>query len=61
MKWILYGLRPCGRLRERSEIERWACEMSDYFIGPQVLTLAIPLGFFLLVCFWLFFQRERTR
>ena len=37
------------------------CEMSDYFIGPQVLTLAIPLGFFLLVCFWLFFQRERTR
>ena len=35
--------------------------MSDYFIGPQVMTLAIPLGFFLLVCFWGFFQRGRPR
>gem|GEM_PF-1172995 len=35
--------------------------VSDYFLGPQVLTLAIPLGFFLLVCFWGFFQRNRAR
>lgn len=36
-------------------------DVSDYYIGPQVLTLLIPLGFFLLVCFWGFFQRQRTR
>ena len=35
--------------------------MNHYFLGPQVLTLAIPLGFFVLVCFWGFFQRKRFR
>jgi hypothetical protein len=28
--------------------------------GPQSLTLAIPLGFFLLVVLWGFFQRRPT-
>jgi len=35
--------------------------VSEYFLGPQVMTLAIPLGFFLLVCFWGFFQRGPSR
>jgi hypothetical protein len=34
---------------------------SDYFIGPQVLTFAIPLGTLVLVVFWAFFQRHSTR
>jgi hypothetical protein len=29
--------------------------------GAQSLTLAIPLGFFLLVLLWGFFQRRPTR
>jgi hypothetical protein len=33
----------------------------NYFYGPQVLTLAIPLGFFLVVCLWGFFQRRPVR
>jgi hypothetical protein len=36
-------------------------KVTEYFLGPQVLTLGIPLGFFLLVCFWGFFQRNRVR
>jgi hypothetical protein len=36
-------------------------QVANYFLGPQVMTLAIPLGFFLLVCFWGFFQRHPTR
>jgi hypothetical protein len=34
---------------------------SDSFIGGQVLTLAIPLGTFLVVCLWGFFQRRTHR
>lgn len=29
--------------------------------GYQSLTLAIPLGFFIVVIIWGFFQRQRTR
>ncbi len=29
--------------------------------GTQALTLAIPLGFFMLVLLWGFFQRRSTR
>ncbi|MCU1491225.1 MAG: hypothetical protein JWM85_2630 [Acidimicrobiaceae bacterium] len=28
------------------------------FIGPQVLTFAIPIGTLALVCLWGFFQRR---
>jgi hypothetical protein len=34
---------------------------TDTFIGGQVLTLAIPLGTFFLVCIWGFFQRRSHR
>jgi hypothetical protein len=30
-------------------------------LGAQVLTLAIPLGTFLVVCLWGFFQRRPQR
>jgi len=32
--------------------------VGDPWIGPQVLTLAIPLGTLFLVCIWAFFQRD---
>jgi hypothetical protein len=34
---------------------------ADPFIGPQVLTLAIPLGSFLAGLLWLFFVRRPNR
>jgi hypothetical protein len=34
---------------------------ADTFIGPQVQTLAIPLGVFLLVILWGFFQWRQVR
>jgi hypothetical protein len=34
---------------------------SDTFIGPEVLTVAIPLGTLFLVCLWGFFQRRTHR
>jgi hypothetical protein len=34
---------------------------SDIFIGPQVLTVAIPLGTLFLVMLWGFFQRRTNR
>ena len=34
---------------------------TDAFIGPQVLTLAIPLGTLFLVIIWGFFQRRSNR
>jgi hypothetical protein len=34
---------------------------TDSFIGPQVLTLAIPLGTFFAVMLWAFFQRRTDR
>jgi hypothetical protein len=34
---------------------------ADSFIGPQVLTLAIPLGTFFAVVLWGFFQRRTDR
>jgi len=34
---------------------------TDTFIGPQVLTLAIPLGTFFAVLLWAFFQRRTNR
>jgi hypothetical protein len=34
---------------------------TDMSIGPQVLTVAIPLGTFFAVMIWLFFQRRTTR
>jgi hypothetical protein len=34
---------------------------TDSFIGPQVLTFAIPVGTLALVCLWGFFQRRSTR
>lgn len=33
----------------------------NYFFGAQVLTLAIPLGFFIFVLVLAFFQRRPTR
>ncbi len=33
----------------------------NYFYGPQVLTLAIPLGFLCLALLLGFFQRRPTR
>jgi hypothetical protein len=35
--------------------------MTTDWYATQTLTLAIPLGFFLLVCFWGFFQRRPSR
>ena len=34
---------------------------ADTYLGGQALTLAIPLGVFLLICFWGFFQRRSSR
>ncbi len=34
---------------------------TDTFIGPQVLTLAIPLGTLFVVLLWGFFQRRTDR
>jgi hypothetical protein len=34
---------------------------TDTFIGPQVLTLAIPLGTLFVVMLWGFFQRRTHR
>ncbi len=34
---------------------------TDEFIGPQVLTLAIPLGTLFVVLLWGFFQRRSHR
>lgn len=34
---------------------------SDAYIGPEVLTVAIPLGTLLLVILWGFFQRRTNR
>ena len=34
---------------------------TDAFIGPQVLTLAIPLGTLFVVLLWGFFQRRTNR
>jgi hypothetical protein len=34
---------------------------SDSFIGPEVLTVAIPLGTLFLVLLWGFFQRRSDR
>jgi hypothetical protein len=34
---------------------------TDMFIGPQVLTVAIPLGTLFLVMLWGFFQRPNRR
>jgi hypothetical protein len=31
---------------------------TDQFIGPEVLTIAIPLGAFLVGLLWLFLQRR---
>lgn len=33
----------------------------DAWIGPEVLTFAIPLGTLFLVLLWAFFQRHSTR
>ena len=34
---------------------------TDGYIGPQVLTLAIPLGTLFLVLLWGFFQRRSSQ
>ncbi len=34
---------------------------SDMFIGPEVLTVAIPLGTLFVVLLWGFFQRRSHR
>jgi hypothetical protein len=34
---------------------------TDSFIGPEVLTVAIPLGTFFLVLLWGFFQRGANK
>jgi hypothetical protein len=34
---------------------------TDIYIGPQVLTVAIPLGTLFLVMLWGFFQRRTDR
>jgi hypothetical protein len=34
---------------------------TDMFIGPQALTIAIPLGTLFLVLLWGFFQRRTNR
>jgi hypothetical protein len=34
---------------------------TDTFIGPQVLTIAVPLGTFFAVLLWGFFQRRSHR
>jgi len=34
---------------------------TDTFIGPQVLTVAIPLGTLFVVVLWGFFQRRTDR
>ncbi len=34
---------------------------TDSYIGPQVLTLVIPLGTLFAVCLWGFFQRGPSR
>jgi len=34
---------------------------SDIFIGPEILTVAIPLGTLFLVILWGFFQRRTNR
>jgi hypothetical protein len=34
---------------------------TDSFIGPEVLTVAIPLGSFIVVLLWGFFQRRTNR
>jgi hypothetical protein len=34
---------------------------TDSFIGPEVLTVAIPLGTFVVVLLWGFFQRRTNR
>ena len=34
---------------------------TDSYIGPEVLTVAIPLGSLLLVMLWGFFQRRTNR
>ncbi len=34
---------------------------TDPYIVGQILTLAIPLGSFIVGCIWLFFQRRNSR
>ena len=34
---------------------------TDIYIGPEVLTVAIPLGTLFLVMLWGFFQRRTNR
>ena len=34
---------------------------TDIYIGPQVLTVAIPLGTLFVVMLWGFFQRRTNR
>jgi hypothetical protein len=34
---------------------------TDSYIGPEVLTVAIPLGSFVVVLLWGFFQRRTNR
>jgi hypothetical protein len=34
---------------------------TDEFIGPQILTLVIPLGTLVVVLLWGFFQRRTNR
>ncbi len=46
---------------KHSEVGRPMSLGTDAFIGPQVLTLAIPLGTLFLVCIWGFFQRRSNR
>ena len=36
-------------------------EAASSAYGTQSLTLAIPLGFFIVACVWAFFQRHPTK
>ncbi len=44
-----------------SKVGRPVSLATDTFIGPQVLTLAIPLGTLFVVLLWGFFQRRTDR
>ncbi len=33
----------------------------DPYFGAQVLTLVVPLGTFIIVCIWGYFQRQSSR
>jgi hypothetical protein len=46
---------------EQSEVTGPVGIAADQFIGPQVLTLAIPLGTLFAVLLWGFFQRRSHR